>query len=105
MAATPNSASIAATEIFNFSSVEGGLRPGTMSFKAVSMASSGQRICVREAQPDGMVSLVVANLCEEDPEKASERLPMKSVDGAIMHPSSKCKYSISMRRRRSAASP
>lgn len=71
-------------EVFQLNAVEGGLRPGTVSFKTLSM-DSDHFVCVRDQQPDGQTSLAVADL----ERRTSERHNIKEAEAAIMNPASR----------------
>ena len=75
---------LSSQEIFQLSTVEGGLRPDTVSFRTLTMQSD-RFVCVRDVQPNGQTSLAVADLAN----KTSERHDIKDAEAAIMSPTSK----------------
>lgn len=77
-------APITTREVFQLNNVIGGLKPGTISFKTLTMESD-KYVCVRDLQPDGQTSLVVADIAKS----LSERHNIKDAEAAIMHPESK----------------
>lgn len=75
---------ILSSELFQLNSVQGGLRPGTISFKTLTMESE-KFVCVRDVQPDGQCSLVVVDLDK----RTSERHNIKDAESAIMNPNAR----------------
>lgn len=72
------------SEVFQLNNVQGGLRPGTISFKTVTLESD-KFLCVRDVQPDGQCSLVVVDL----EKRTSERHNIKDAESAIMNPNAR----------------
>ncbi|CCW66995.1 unnamed protein product [Phytomonas sp. Hart1] len=71
-------------EIFQLNSIPGGLRPGTISFKNVTI--DGEKyVCVRDVQENKQTSLVIADLVKQ----GSMRNNIKDAESAIMNPNSK----------------
>ncbi|CCW60031.1 unnamed protein product [Phytomonas sp. EM1] len=71
-------------EVFQLNSIPGGLRPGTISFKNVTI--DGEKyVCVRDVQENGQTSLVIADLVKQE----SMRNNIKDAEAAIMNPNSK----------------
>lgn len=75
---------IVSTEVFQLNSVQGGLRPGTISFKTLTVESD-KFVCVRDVQPDGQCSLVIVDL----EKRTSERNNIKDAESAIMNPNAR----------------
>ncbi|KAG5490034.1 hypothetical protein JKF63_00153 [Porcisia hertigi] len=71
-------------EIFQLNTVSGGLRPGSVSFKHVTIESE-RYVCVRDVQEDGQTSLVVIDLEKRE----SIRNNVKDAESCIMNPKSK----------------
>ncbi|CAJ1036018.1 Clathrin, heavy-chain linker/Clathrin-H-link/Region in Clathrin and VPS, putative [Leishmania lindenbergi] len=71
-------------EVFQLNSVSGGLRPGSIAFKNVTVESE-KYVCVRDVQEDGQTSLVIVDIekCE------SIRNNVKDAESCIMNPRSK----------------
>lgn len=70
-------------EVFPLNTVDG-LRPGTVSFRTLSMESD-KFACVRDVQPDKQPSLVVV----DTERRISERHNIKDAEAAIMNPDSR----------------
>jgi clathrin heavy chain len=68
-------------EVFQLNNVQGGLRPGAINFKSVSLESD-RFACVRDLQPDGQTSLAVVDIERSE----SERHNIKDAEAAIMNP-------------------
>ncbi|KAH9582085.1 hypothetical protein LSM04_004601 [Trypanosoma melophagium] len=77
-------APISTGEVFQLNSVSGGLRPGTISFKTLTMESD-KYVCVRDVQPDGQTSLVIVDLEKRE----STRNNIRDAESAIMNPNAK----------------
>ncbi|ESS68039.1 clathrin heavy chain [Trypanosoma cruzi Dm28c] len=71
-------------EVFQLNSVAGGLRPGTISFKTLTLESD-KYVCLRDVQPDGQTSLVIVDLEKRE----SMRNNIRDAESAIMNPKSK----------------
>ncbi|CAC9549781.1 clathrin heavy chain [Leishmania donovani] len=71
-------------EVFQLNSVSGGLRPGSISFKNVTLESE-KYVCVRDVQGDGPTSLVIVDLEKRE----SIRNNVKDAESCIMNPKSK----------------
>ncbi|KAG5489303.1 hypothetical protein GH5_00170 [Leishmania sp. Ghana 2012 LV757] len=71
-------------EIFQLNSVSGGLRPGAISFKNVTVESE-KYVCVRDVQEDGQTSLVIVDLEKHE----SIRNNVKDAESCVMNPKSK----------------
>ncbi|KAK7199875.1 clathrin heavy chain [Novymonas esmeraldas] len=71
-------------EIFQLNSVTGGLRPGSVSFKNVTIESE-KFVCVRDVQEDGQTSLVIVDLEKRE----SMRNNVKDAESCVMNPKSK----------------
>ncbi|EPY41715.1 hypothetical protein AGDE_02209 [Angomonas deanei] len=74
---------IAVTEVFQLNSVSGGLRPGSVSFKNVTI-NSDKYVCVRDQQEDS-TSLVIVDLEKRE----SMRNNVRDAESAVMNPDSK----------------
>eukprot|EP00796_Vickermania_ingenoplastis_P005063 gene5063-3650_t len=72
------------TELFQLNNVTGGLQPGSISFKNVTIESD-KFVCVRDTQPGGSVSLVIVDLEKRE----SIRNDVRDAEAAIMCPSAK----------------
>ncbi|KAH8611956.1 putative Clathrin heavy chain linker Clathrin H link Region in Clathrin and VPS [Trypanosoma vivax] len=75
---------ISFAEVFQLNSVAGGLQPGAISFKTLTLESD-KYVCVRDVQPDGQTSLVIVDLEGRE----SIRNNVRDADSAIMNPRSK----------------
>lgn len=71
-------------DVFNLANVPGGLRPGTISFRTVTMQSD-KFVCVRDQQQDGQTSVVVADMAR----LAADRVTLREADAVIVHPSAR----------------
>ena len=68
-------------EVFQLNNVQGGLRPGAISFKTVSLESD-KFVAVRDVQPDGQASLALVDIERSQ----SERHNVKDAEAAVMNP-------------------
>lgn len=75
---------ITVTELFQLNNVTGGLRPGSISFKTITIESD-KFACVRDVQPSGETSLVIVDLEKRE----STRNNVRDAEAAIMCPTSK----------------
>ena len=71
-------------DVFNLSNVPGGLRPGTISFRTVTVESD-KFVAVRDVQSDGQVSVVVADMTR----LAADRIVLREADAVVVHPVSR----------------
>lgn len=71
-------------EVFQLNSVAGGLKPGSISFKTVSIESD-KYVCVRDVQDDGQTSLVIVDLEKRE----SMRNNIRDAEAAVMNPNKK----------------
>ncbi|CBH15651.1 clathrin heavy chain, putative [Trypanosoma brucei gambiense DAL972] len=75
---------LTSAEVFQLNSVSGGLRPGTISFKTLTLQSD-KYVCIRDVQPDGQTSLVIVDLGKRE----SMRNSIRDAESAIMNPMAK----------------
>lgn len=71
-------------EIFQLNAVSGGLRPGSISFKNVTVESE-KYVCVRDVGEDGSTSLVIVDLEKRE----SIRNNVRDAESCVMNPKSK----------------
>lgn len=75
------SSPISTNTVFQLNTVDGGLRPGTISFKTVTL-EGGSHVCVRDVQPDGQTSLIIVDFEKRE----SMRNNIRDAEAAIMNP-------------------
>lgn len=71
-------------EVFQLNAVSGGLKPGTISYKTLTLESD-KYVCLRDVQEDGQASLVIVDLEKRE----SMRNNIRDAESAIMNPKSK----------------
>lgn len=79
-----NRSPLVSRDVFNLSNVPGGLRPGTISFKTITVESD-KFVAVRDTAGDGQVSVVVADLTR----LAADRVTLREADAVIVHPTAR----------------